>query len=73
MLWVYLGMSETWYKQITDEWVKLKVDVELATQDFPHYGTLRTERSPTQMNLLSNLTAWTVLQNSAAFTALFDS
>ena len=40
-------------------------------QDFPHYGTLRTERSPTQMNLLSNLTAWTVLQNSAAFTALF--
>lgn len=73
VLWVYLGMSETWYKQITDEWVKLKVDVELATQDFPHYGTLRTERSPAQMNLLSNLTAWTVLQNSAAFTALFDS
>lgn len=72
VLWVYLGMSETWYKLLTSDLVKLKVDVELATQDFPHYGTLRTERSAVQMNLLSNLTAWTVLQNSAVFTALFD-
>ncbi len=48
--------------------VKVKLDVELATQHFPHYGTLKTQRSPAQINLLSNLTAWTVLQNSAAFT-----
>jgi len=46
--------------------------MELARQDFPHYGMLRTERTSTRMNLLSNLTAWTVLQNEAAFTALFD-
>ena len=73
VLWVYLGMSDAWYKLLTDELVKLKVDIELATQHFPHYGTLRTERSAVQMNLLSNLTAWTVLQNSAAFSALFGS
>lgn len=71
VLWVYLGMSQTWRSEITDGWVKASLDVEMLTQDFPHYGTLRTERSPTQMNLLSNLTAWTVLQNSAAFTGLF--
>ena len=71
MLWVYLGMSHSWRGELTDEVVKLKLDFELATQDFPHYGTLRTQRSAVQMNLLSNLTAWTVLQNQAAFTALF--
>ena len=71
MLWVYLGMSQSWRGELTDEVVKLKLDFELATQDFPHYGTLRTQRSAVQMNLLSNLTAWTVLQNQAAFTALF--
>ena len=72
LLWVYLGMSQTWRSQITDWRVKLKLDEELVTQDFPHYGTLRTQRSPAQINLLSNLTAWTVLQNEAAFTALFS-
>jgi hypothetical protein len=71
MLWVYLGMSQTWRGEIMDNWVKANLDLEMLTQDFPHYGTLRTERSAAQMNLLSNLTAWTVLQNSAAFTALF--
>ena len=72
MLWVYLGMSQTWRGEITDDWVKANLDLEMVTQDFPHYGTLRTERSAAQMNLLTNLTAWTVLQNEAAFTALFD-
>lgn len=35
-------------------------------------GTLDTERSPTEGNLPANLTAWTVLQNEATFTALFE-
>lgn len=72
VLWVYLGMSQTWRSQIKDRLVKIKLDEELVTQDFPHYGTLRTQRSPAQINLLSNLTAWTVLQNEAAFTAMFS-
>jgi hypothetical protein len=71
MLWVYLGMSQNWANAITDDWVSIKLDYEQIVEGFPHYNTLWTERSPTQMNLLGNLTAWTVLQNEAAFTGLF--
>jgi hypothetical protein len=71
VLWVYLGMSEAWFKEVKDFVVKARIDFELTAENFPHYDTLKTQRTPVQMNLLSNLTAWTVMQNSDAFTALF--
>ena len=51
--------------------LRAALDAEMVTEHFPHYGTLDTERSPTEVNLLASLTAWTVLQNEAMFTALF--
>jgi len=72
VLWMYLGMAQNWRKEITAERVKLSLDAETTLHNFPHYSTLKTELSPTQVNFLANLTAWTMLQNSDAVTALFS-
>jgi hypothetical protein len=72
MLWMYLGMAQNWRSEITSERVRLSLDKEMLLHKFPHYSTLKTELSPTQVNLLANLTAWTMLQNSDAVTALFS-
>lgn len=72
MLWMYLGMAQNWRNEITAERVKLSLDAEMTFHKFPHYSTLKTELSPTQVNLLANLTAWTMFQNSDAVTALFS-
>jgi hypothetical protein len=40
--------------------------------DFPHYGTLDTELTATEINLLANFTAWVVLSAPTAFAALFQ-
>ncbi|MEO6218439.1 MAG: hypothetical protein ABIO86_20600 [Sphingomonas sp.] len=72
MLWMYLGMAQNWRNEITAERVKLSLDEEMLLHKFPHYSTLKTELSPTQVNFLANLTAWTMLQNSDAVTALFS-
>ena len=71
VLWMYLGMAQNWRAEIKDERVRLSLDKEMLLHKFPHYSTLKTELSPTQVNFLANLTAWTMLQNSAAITALF--
>jgi hypothetical protein len=47
------------------------VDVEQVTYGFPNYSTFTTDLSATQINLLSNLTAWSVQANAASFTALY--
>jgi len=72
MLWMYLGMAQNWRSEIQDGWVKANLDEEMLLHKFPHYSTLKTELSPTQVNFLANLTAWTMLQNSDAVTALFS-
>jgi len=70
MLWMYLGMAQTWRAEMTER-VRLSLDKEMLLHKFPHYSTLKTELSPEQVNFLANLTAWTMLQNSEAVTALF--
>ena len=40
--------------------------------NFPHYGTLDTELTATEINLLANFTAWVILSAPTAFTALFQ-
>jgi hypothetical protein len=40
--------------------------------NFPHYGTLDTELTATEINLLANFTAWVILSAQPAFTALFQ-
>ena len=71
MLWMYLGMVQTWRAEMTER-VRLSLDKEMLLHKFPHYSTLKTELSPEQVNFLANLTAWTMLQNSDAVTALFS-
>lgn len=72
VLWMYLGMAQSWRREIASELVRLSLDKEMLLHKFPHYSTLKTELSPEQVNFLANLTAWTMLQNSDAVMALFS-
>lgn len=71
LLWVYLAYASGWFDGISDDWVRGLVDVEQVTYGFPNYSTFTTDLSATQINLLSNLTAWSVQANAASFTALY--
>ena len=73
VLWVHLNIASNWYNSFTDPLVRLAMDGEVLLNGFPHYDTLETELSPLQVNLLSNLTAWTVAapENVKQFTDLF--
>jgi len=39
--------------------------------NFPHYGTLNTSLTATEVSLLSNYTSWAVTNQAATFTKLF--
>jgi hypothetical protein len=48
--------------------------LERSTNSFPNYSTLNTNLSATQINLLANLTAWSVNETervSGLFSSLF--
>ncbi len=58
ILWVYNNFTGDWYD-------KLNPDVQAVvndTKDFPNYNTYHINLSPTQVNLLSNMTAWNVAE-----------
>lgn len=74
VLYVYLDQVEAWKSQITDDWVKLQLDLGDAGEfpHFPNYKTIDetlippwslTELSPKEVNLLADLTCW-VVRNS---------
>jgi hypothetical protein len=67
VIWVYLEYVKSWYDAITDPLVRGKVDELRLLAHFPHYGTLKTELDAVEINLLANLTAWVVINNSALF------
>lgn len=56
LLWVYTNAVGNWTSLLRPE-VRTVVS---ATADFPHYGTLNTNLSATEVNLLASLTAWSV-------------
>ncbi len=68
VVWVYTNWVEEWVDQLSDE-VKA-----LLPEKFPHYDTLNTELSATEINLLANLTAWCVADpsNSQVFIDLYQ-
>ncbi len=68
VVWVYTNWVDNWAIQLSDEVKALLPD------NFPHYGTFDTELSKTEINLLSNLTAWCVAdpKNSKTFTDLYQ-
>jgi hypothetical protein len=72
VLWVYLERVHAWYEQLTPEVRDLLGPFDHMLNDFPHYGTLDTELTATEINLLANFTAWVVLSAPTAFTSLFQ-
>ncbi|QMV19869.1 hypothetical protein GOB94_15145 [Granulicella sp. 5B5] len=72
VVWVYLNYDTAWYDAITDPFVRVAVDFDVATHHFPSYSTLKTDLSATQVNLLSNFASWIVQSNAATFIALFS-
>jgi hypothetical protein len=71
LLWAYLAYASNWFDGISDIWVRRLVDVEQVAYGFPNYSTFTTDLSANQINLLSNLTAWSVQANAASFAALY--
>ncbi|HEY2069460.1 MAG TPA: hypothetical protein VGG48_07900 [Rhizomicrobium sp.] len=71
VLWVYLGMATDWSDGIKSDDVNEMLSDEMVSNNFPNYGTMNTGLSPAQVRFLSSLTAWSVLTNGKAFTALF--
>lgn len=72
VLWVYLNYSSDWFNALNGD-LHLTVDWEYSVNSFPNYSTFSTELTATQINLLSNLTAWVIQESSSAsaFTNLF--
>ena len=70
VVWVYLEYNRAWHDEINDPWVRLEADA-LRVKTFPHYSTLDTQLNAREINLLANLTAWTVQSNASVFEGLF--
>jgi hypothetical protein len=69
---VYLQNAAHWYSQLPWD-VRLVMDGLIVLQNFPHYNTLNTELCAAEVNLMSNLAAWSVAapENAGKFTAMF--
>jgi hypothetical protein len=71
VLWVYLERVQAWYRQLSPEVQNILGPFDNMLNDFPHYSTLDTELTPTEINLLANFTAWAIISAQTAFTVLF--
>ncbi|WP_395787956.1 hypothetical protein [Aquimonas sp.] len=75
VVWVYLNYASNWASQFANNpAVQSLVASELQSQQFPHYNTLSTELSATQINLLAHFSSWAVVstdQGSGVFSNLF--
>lgn len=70
VVWMYLNDVNQWRTKLNNDVQVLLNDVD----DFPHYKTLNTSLSATEINLLSSLTAWCVgnPENADTFSSLFQ-
>jgi hypothetical protein len=75
VVWFYLSFVTEWEDLFAgNEQVRAIIEWERSTNGFPNYSTVNTNLSATQINLLANLTAWSVDKAEAAsgvFSALF--
>ncbi|MBV8459062.1 MAG: hypothetical protein JO122_20910 [Acetobacteraceae bacterium] len=61
VVWYYLSFVAEWEALFADNQpVRAIIEAERLANDFPNYSTLNTNLSATQINLLANLTAWSV-------------
>ena len=69
-VWVYTSTVTDWENQLNSD---VKTALE-GLNKFPNYDTLDTELSPTEINLLASLTAWSVANNDnrAVFVDLYQ-
>ena len=76
MVWVYLSFVTEWATLFANNQpVRAIIELERSINNFPNYSTLDTNLSATQINLLANLTAWSVNEAERAggvFSALFE-
>lgn len=70
VVWSYLDRISDWKKQLPF-WTRLYVEARELTSDFPNYHTLHTGLSKKEVNLLANLTAWSLVAGGPA-TAITD-
>jgi hypothetical protein len=75
VVWFYLSFVAEWEALFTDnQAVRTIIELERSTNSFPNYSTLDTNLNATQINLLANLTAWSVSEVDRAngiFSSLF--
>lgn len=75
IVWVYLNYASDWAAQFANNQpVQQLVATEVSANGFPHYDTLSTQLSATQINLLAHFTSWSLVtadQNNGVFSSLF--
>lgn len=59
-IWVYTSKVTDWENLLNKD-VKAALD---GLKTFPNYGTLNTELTPTEINLLSSLSAWSIANDN---------
>jgi hypothetical protein len=76
VVWFYLSFVAEWEALFANnQAVRAIIELERATNSFPNYSTLNTNLSATQINLLANLTAWSMdaaERDSGIFSSLFS-
>jgi hypothetical protein len=73
VVWYYLSFVAEWEALFANNPpVRAIIELERSTNSFPNYSTLNTNLSATQINLLANLTAWSVNEAERA-TGVFSS
>jgi hypothetical protein len=72
VFWVYLERVHAWYQQLSPEVQTILGPFDHMLNSFPHYSTLDTELTPTEINLLANFTGWVIMSAQPAFMALFQ-
>ncbi len=71
VLWVYLENTVGWSNELSSAVSPIESEL-VSSVKFPHYNTFtKTELTATEIQLLANLTAWTVMTNAAAFQAMY--
>jgi len=71
VLWVYLENTLSWSRQLQPDVSSIESELVSPPTNFPHYNTMDTELTVTEIQLLANLAAWTVVNNAATFQSLY--
>lgn len=76
VVWVYLNYASNWASLFNSNApVQQAIAAEVQNNTFPHYNTLTTELSATQVNLLAHFSSWALYsteQSTQVFSRLFS-